>query len=165
MNEENRFNFTAIDFETANGKYESICQVGLVRIENGKIVKEIDLLVKPPNNAYHWGHSRVHGIKSKHTVNAPTFDQIWHHIEPYVFRKKIVAHNALFDTRCLRNVLKYYKLDIPPFDSECTVKIYNKNLAALCEEHQIEINHHHALSDAKACAELYLKYLQSSKLA
>lgn len=29
--------FTAIDFETAQGKRWSICQVGLVRIENGII--------------------------------------------------------------------------------------------------------------------------------
>lgn len=162
MPRNNKFDFTAIDFETANANYESICQVGLVRVEGGEIVKEIDLLVKPPENAYHWGHSRVHGIKKKDTINAPTFDEIWPQIEPYVFRKKIVAHNALFDTRCLRNVLKYYQIDIPPFSSECTVKIYNKNLAALCKEHQIELNHHDALSDAKACATLYLKYLEAS---
>lgn len=30
--------FTAIDFETANHKRESACSVGLVRVENEKVV-------------------------------------------------------------------------------------------------------------------------------
>lgn len=38
--------FTAIDFETAQGSRWSICQVGLVRIENGIVTKEINLLVQ-----------------------------------------------------------------------------------------------------------------------
>lgn len=32
--------FTALDFETATGFRNSICQVGLVRVENGIIVEE-----------------------------------------------------------------------------------------------------------------------------
>ena len=42
--------FTAIDFETAQGYRWSICQVGLVHVENGIITKEINILVQPPNN-------------------------------------------------------------------------------------------------------------------
>jgi len=38
-------NFTAIDFETANPDPWSICQVGLVRVEDGTITNEISLLV------------------------------------------------------------------------------------------------------------------------
>ena len=44
--------FTAIDFETANGYGYAICQIGLVRIENGIIVNEISILVQPPDNFY-----------------------------------------------------------------------------------------------------------------
>lgn len=43
--------FTAIDFETATGYRNSICQIGLVRIENGITSKEINLLVQPPENS------------------------------------------------------------------------------------------------------------------
>ncbi|HLS71356.1 MAG TPA: 3'-5' exonuclease [Chitinophagaceae bacterium] len=164
MFNEGPLDFTAIDFETANGRYESICQIGLVRFENGEIVKEIDCLVKPPENSYHWGNSRVHGLGSKDTKNAPTFDKLWHLMEPYIFRKRIVAHNSQFDAMCLRTVLKYYNLDIPPFDTVCTVKIYKKNLKKLCEEHDIELMHHNALSDARACAALYMKYLKKQNI-
>lgn len=37
--------FTALDFETATGYRNSICQVGLLRVENGIITQEINILV------------------------------------------------------------------------------------------------------------------------
>ncbi len=36
--------FTAIDFETAHGKRWSICQVGLVRVENSIITDQLSIL-------------------------------------------------------------------------------------------------------------------------
>lgn len=42
-------NFTAIDFETAQGYRWSICQVGFVRVENGIVIQEVDFLVQPPD--------------------------------------------------------------------------------------------------------------------
>ena len=38
--------FTAIDFETAQGYRWSICQVGLVRYENGIITNEVEKATK-----------------------------------------------------------------------------------------------------------------------
>ena len=71
-------NFTAIDFETAQGSRNSICQVGLIRIEKGIVTKEINLLVQPPDNYYWSRFTDIHGIAAKDTVNASTFDQLWH---------------------------------------------------------------------------------------
>ena len=76
--------FTAIDFETAQGYRWSICQVGLIRVENGEIVKQIDLLVQPPQNYYWDKFIDIHGISPEDTANAPTFDNIWPQIEPYI---------------------------------------------------------------------------------
>ena len=45
-------NFTAIDFETAHGKRWSICQVGIVQIEDGKIKGQLSVLIQPPDNFY-----------------------------------------------------------------------------------------------------------------
>lgn len=153
--------FTAIDFETAHAKNWSICQVGLVTVEDGIITKEVDILVQPPGNSYHWGNSRVHGINKKKTLNAPFFNEIWHEIEPFIANQNIVAHNAPFDRSCLRSVLTFYNFPIPDFEPHCTVKIYKRNLKFLCDLYGIEINHHDALSDARACAQLYIKYLNS----
>ena len=40
--------FTAIDFETAQGKRWSICQVGLVRVENQLFTEQLSIGVQLP---------------------------------------------------------------------------------------------------------------------
>ncbi len=153
-------NFTAIDFETASGYRNSICQVGLVQVENGIITNSLDLLVQPPNNYYWTNFIAIHGITPARTKNEPTFDQIWHLVEPYIKNQNVVAHNGFrFDFPVLDKTLLHYGLPIPDYGKYCTYKMYKSNLADLCKEHQIPLNHHNALSDARACAELYLKYL------
>ena len=57
--------------------------------------------------------------------------------------------------------LDYSELNIPE-KWECTLRIYRAKgykpatLSACCEIHDIELEHHQALSDARACAELFL---------
>ena len=96
-------NFTAIDFETATGYRNSICQVGLVRFENGCITQEINLLIQPPDN-YYWNQMiDIHGINAFKTANSPNFKQIWPTIEPYIHQQNVVAHNGFsFDFSCLK---------------------------------------------------------------
>ena len=153
-------NFTAIDFETAQVYRWSICQVGLVRVENGIITQEVNVLVQPPNN-YYWNRfTDIHGITAKDTLNSPTFAQVWHQIAPYIENQNVVAHNGFgFDFPVLSKTLDYYNLSTPDYNKFCTYRIYRTNLADLCKKHNIPLNHHDALSDAKACAELYLKHL------
>ena len=153
-------NFTAIDFETAQGYRWSICQVGLVRVENGIITQEVNVLVQPPYN-YYWNRfTDIYGIAAKDTLNSPTVAQVWHQIAPYIENQNVVAHNGFgFDFPVLSKTLDYYNLSTPDYNKFCTYKIYRTNLADLCKKHNIPLNHHDALSDAKACAELYLKYL------
>ena len=156
--------FTAIDFETAQGYRWSICQVGLVRVEHGKITNEINLLVQPPNNYYWEKFSNIHGITSSHTKNAPTFDKIWHKIEPYIKNQSVVAHNGLaFDFPVLDKTLEYCGMKAPDYNKNCTYRLFKDNLASLCSQYNIPLNHHDALSDAKACAELFLIHLQTAK--
>lgn len=151
---------TAIDFETATGYRNSICQVGLVQIKNGIVIQEVDFLVQPPDN-YYWNRfTDIHGISAKDTLNSPTFDQIWDQISPYIENQNVVAHNGFgFDFPVLDKTLFHYGLIIPNYTKFCTYKIYRSNLAILCEKYSIPLNHHNALSDARACGELYMKWL------
>jgi DNA polymerase III subunit epsilon len=153
--------FTAIDFETAQGKRHSICQVGLVRIEDGRITDKINKLVCPPDNFYHYKNIEIHGITPERTKDAPCFADVWSEIEPYIVGQTVVAHNAKFDVDCLSKTLDHYSLPKPQFEERCTYHIYKKPLRMLCTEYNIMLNHHDALSDALACAELYLRYLRS----
>ena len=154
--------FTAIDFETAHGKRWSICGVGLVRVEHGVIKEQLSFLVQPPDNFYWNNFIDIHGISPEMTANAPTFDQIWKQVEPFIKNQNIVAHNGFsFDFHCLNQTLEYYGITPPEYTGHCTYRIYRDNLASLCKKYNITLNHHDALSDARACAELFGMHLKT----
>jgi DNA polymerase-3 subunit epsilon len=151
--------FTALDFETANHKPYSICQVGLVRVENGIITEEIDILIKPPDNYYHYIFPGIHGITPQMTEDAPAFNKIWNQIKPFIHKQHVVAHNISFDKNCLKHVLSYYELKQPVYKEYCTYRIFGEGLESCCKTYKIKLVHHNALSDAKACAKLFLIHL------
>ncbi len=155
--------FTAIDFETSQGKRWSICQVGLVRIENGIVKEKFSILVQPPNNYYWDNFSEIHSITPDMTLNSPTFDKVWEAIEPLIQNQNLVAHNAKFDFTCLKQALGYYGIEEPEYTGHCTYRIFKKSLNILCEEFQIPLKHHDALSDALACSELFKIYLKNNE--
>lgn len=156
--------FTAIDFETAIGHHP--CSVGIVTVENGIIVDEYVTLIKPPNNLYSPYTTQVHGIYPRDTVNAKTFSQVFPEIQKRLQNRVVVAHNESFDRNVLAKSMALYNLDYNSLNIgvrwECTVKIYKAKglkptkLSDCCREMNIALNHHEALSDARACAKLYI---------
>lgn len=155
--------FTALDFETANHRGDSICQVGLVRYENGVATRELARLVRPPGNWFNARFTGIHGIHAGLTRLAPDFAALWPELEPYIAGQVVVAHNGpRFDFRVLRQSLARYGLAVPEYQGVCTLHIYGKGLAGLCAEHGIALDHHDALSDARACGELYLRSLRKT---
>ena len=161
-----RMNFVAIDFETATSNRNSACSVGIVTVENGVIVEEYHTLIQPPNNEYNWHNIQVHGINERDTYNSPKFDQIYPEIKRRLAGSTVIAHNESFDRSVLKKSMLEIGLDY--FDIElsekweCTMKIYKAKgyvpakLDACCRKHGIKLQHHDALSDARACAKLYL---------
>lgn len=159
-------NFVAIDFETAVSHH--ICAVGIVTVEKGEITDEYCTLVKPPGNEYNWHNIQVHGINPEDTLNAPSFVEIYPEIRKRISNRLIVAHNESFDRNVLiksmrDNGIEYSELNIPEM-WECTMKncraddnFPSGKLDECCEVLNIELNHHEALSDARACAMLYLR--------
>lgn len=157
--------FTAVDFETATWDPSSICQVGLVRVEEGETVATVNRLVKPPKNQYFYKNIEVHGIRPADTEDAPTFDVVWHEdMKHYIEDEVFVAHNAQFDVNCLQNTLAFYDEVQPHFEIRCTRIIFRRGLSYLSKKYKIPLNHHDALSDANACAQLYLKHLAHQNL-
>ena len=159
-------NFIAIDFETATGHPESACAVGIVTVSEGVIVDEFHTLIQPPNNEYWYRNIMCHGIKPVQTINSKTFDDCFHELQKRVQGQKVVAHNEAFDRNVLTKTMKYYglyydELELAP-KWECTCRIYRAkgyktaNLKYCSDRNNISLNHHEALSDARACAKLYL---------
>ncbi|HHT9106897.1 MAG TPA: exonuclease domain-containing protein [Candidatus Wujingus californicus] len=159
-------NFIALDVETAHGARWSICQIGLVQVNNGKVINQLSKLIKPPENKYSSRNIRIHGISSEITENSPLFPEIWNDIKPLVENQLIVAHNASFDIDCLIQTLKFYKLDIPDFAKvDCTFKRTGAKLSDLCQAMGIDLpDQHDALYDAEACAKIYLKLLNGEAI-
>lgn len=159
-------NFVAIDFETATSKRSSACSVGIVTVENGRIIEEYHTLIQPPNNEYNWHNVQVHGISESDTYNSPHFFQVYPEIKKRLAGNLVVAHNESFDRSVLKNTLveigiDYFDLEIAE-KWECTMKLFKAKgyvpakLDACCARHGIRLQHHDALSDARACAQLYL---------
>jgi len=158
-------NYVAIDFETATSKRNSVCSVGIVTVEDGEIIEEYHALIQPPNNEYNWHNIQVHGINEDDTINSPSFESIYHEIETRLKGKTVVAHNESFDRSVLKNAMETINIPYSEIDIadkwECTMKIFKSKgykpakLNICCDFHGIELQHHDALSDARACAKLY----------
>lgn len=156
--------FTAIDFETAISYHP--CAVGIVTVEDGIIVDEFVTLIQPPYNRYSPHTIKVHGIYPHDTVDSKSFGEVFPEIKKRLENRVIVAHNERFDRMVLYKSMVAYGLDYDDLNIgdqwQCTVKIYRAKgfrpakLSDCCHKMDIELNHHEALSDARACAKLYL---------
>ncbi|MFV0140913.1 3'-5' exonuclease [Empedobacter falsenii] len=157
--------FVALDFETANQHRSSVCSIGLVFVENTKIVDSFYELIKPTPNFYCNWATDIHGIKYWDTIYSFEFPEIWKHIAKQIKDLPLVAHNSVFDESCLRAVLSAYELPIHQNPFYCTYR-KSKNLFPELPNHQLHTvsehlgfkleNHHNALADAKACAHIAL---------
>lgn len=154
-------NFTALDFETATPEHNSICQIGLVVVSNGLIIKRYSSLIKPPNNHYEYHNIQVHKIQPFMTEGAPYFYEIWEEISKHIIGQHVVCHNARFDLMKLSQTLDFFNIKLPNLTYSCTMELFGGGLDNCCKEHNIAFsNHHDALADAEACAMLFLKYLE-----
>jgi DNA polymerase III subunit epsilon len=150
----------AIDFETANRQPNSACALGIVQIEDRTIVHEEVFLIRPPS--YHFEFTKIHGIMWCDVAQAPTFQQVWTQIEDRIASADaLVAHNASFDRRVLYACCDLYRIPHPTQQFFCTValarerwNLYPTKLPDVCRYLNISLNHHQALSDARACAEI-----------
>ena len=107
--------FAAIDFETANSERSSVCSVGVVIVRNNEIVDSFYSLINPEPNYYNYWCTKVHGLTSRDTDDAPVFPEVWKRIAPLVEGLPLVAHNSPFDESCLKAVFRVYQMDYPDY--------------------------------------------------
>jgi DNA polymerase III subunit epsilon len=166
-------NFVAIDFETATNFRSSACAVGIVTVEEGIVTERFYSLIEPPENIYYQRNIAVHGITAEMTENAPSFPDVYPEIKKRMKNKTIVAHNESFDRSVLKKTMEYFALDYSELNLaekwECTLRMCRKekiqpaNLQACANRFRIPLNHHEALSDALACAKLFVILSKNSQ--
>ncbi len=158
--------FLALDFETADYGPDSACALGLVRVEEGRVVRKESFLIKPPRASFYF--TWVHGITWEDVRNEPTFAERWPLIEEMARGVSFfVAHNASFDRGVLNACCARYGIAVPDIPFQCTVKLSRRlwnirptNLPSVCRHFAIPLNHHDALSDTEACAEIMIRALK-----
>ncbi len=154
--------FTAIDFETANGFRGSPCAVGLTKVRGGRVVDEASWLMRPPSGHDHFEYHnvRIHGIRSEDVAGRPRFGELFPEIGAFIGDDILAAHNAAFDLGVIRSGLEVSGLRGPAYDYVCTVmlsrrcySLVSNSLPFAAEEAGVPlVNHHDAAEDARACA-------------
>lgn len=160
--------FVALDVETANPNYASICAVGAARFDDGVVVEELYQLVDP-RDAFGSQHVRIHGIQAADVVGQPIFRELAPELESFV-DGSLVVHHGHFDRNAITQAAQRWNLPPPRWhwlDSAQTARRAwpqfsqgGYNLANVCQTIGYQFQHHHALEDAKAAGEVVLAAAQ-----
>lgn len=164
--EDTALDFTALDFETANGFRGSPCSVGLVRVRGGQPVERAYWLMRPPAgfDRFDARNVRIHGITAGQVASAPRFGDLFPDLAGFIGEDPVVAHNAGFDIGVIESALEVSGMDIPQIDYACSLVMARRTydlpsyaLPVAAREAGYELrNHHDALADAEACARIMI---------
>lgn len=165
-----RFDFVAIDFETANRQPNSACSIGIVAVKNGEIVDSFYSLINPKHSNFNSYNVSIHGITPVMVSDSPTLADLLpvlkRFISPHI---PIFAHNAKFDSEVFQASAGVDLSDLSFADTIDIAKMYglkHYKLNECADFFGIDCGHHHnALDDALTCAQIALMAERDSKCA
>jgi len=159
--------FAAIDFETANRELSSVCSVGVVVVREGRIAGRLHRLIRPRPEYYNCFNTSIHGMTAADTADAPWFPEVWEEVAAGIEGLPLVAHNSPFDEGCLRAAHRVFGMNYTRYDFYCTCRASRRLFGSRLPNHRLPTvaahigfdlrNHHHALADAEACAEIAIR--------
>ncbi|WP_077367525.1 PolC-type DNA polymerase III [Anaerosalibacter sp. Marseille-P3206] len=166
--EELNTEYVVFDIETTGFSpiNDKITEIGAVKIKDGKIVDKYNQLINPqipiPEKIV-----KLTGITDELVSNKPKVDEILPEFFDFIKGSVLVAHNASFDVGFIRHNLSNIglKLENPVLDTLELSRVLFPNL----KSHKLNIvakhlnvsleNHHRAVDDAKATADIFLNCL------
>ncbi len=157
--------FSVVDLETTGlfpKKHDRILEIAVIQIDSrGTILNEFATLVNPGRDV---GATEIHGIETRHILDAPKFAEIAGDVTGALAGSVLVAHNARFDWGFL--VSEYARLGyrLPDAPTVCTLRLVtnrlpdapSRRLSVVCE--YLGVPHgdsHTALGDARATAAVF----------
>lgn len=158
--------FVVFDLETTglSSKNDMITEIGAVRVKNGQVVETFSQLVNPqipiPPKI-----TELTGITNEMVAGMPTIESVIKRFKEFFKDSILVAHNASFDIGFIREKLKAYNITFnnPVLD---TLELSRAVFTGL-KSHKLNIvakhldvsllNHHRAVDDATATAEIMIK--------
>ncbi|WP_229503501.1 exonuclease domain-containing protein [Nesterenkonia sedimenti] len=166
-------NFTAVDFETANGFRGSPCAIGMVRVRDGNVDELFFKRMRPPQGFDRFDPRNVdiHGITAERVAAEPRFADLFAQIREFIGGDTLVAHNATFDLEVFESALEVSGLSSPGLRALCSVRLAravyqleSHALPAAAEEAGFHLkHHHHALWDARAAAAIVVDIAERQK--
>ena len=157
----------SFDVETPNHRNDRICAIGISIIENDHIIDSFSYLVNPECE-FDQRNTEIHGISQDMVKESPSFADIWLEVRSLFLENLVVAHNATFDLNVLKKTLLAYDIHESMVLYACTMRMSKKigipvndyKLPTLCEYFGCSLkDHHDAMSDSNACANIFCKLL------
>tara|TARA_Y100001968_G_scaffold102797_1_gene92770 strand:+ start:9784 stop:10665 length:882 start_codon:yes stop_codon:yes gene_type:complete len=162
----NGLNFVALDVETANEDHSSICQIGLARFIDGKLVDELMTLIDPLQE-FSQANIDIHGIGPRQVSGKQTLVDFIEDFWAFIGSDVLVTHTA-YDRTAITKATGYYRLkqvnNVQWLDSaRVTRRAWTQfsdrgyGLANICKHLGIHFDHHDALEDAIACGKVFVE--------
>lgn len=157
--------FVALDVETANADFASICSIGLVHFRGGAVFKTLTVLVDPEDE-FDPINIGIHGIRPEDVAGKPTMAKVFPIIGAALQDTAIVHHSPFDRTALARAADRYGTGGLPCFWLD-TLQVARRTwdfknnggygLANLASAFGIQFSHHDAAEDARAAGLILLR--------
>lgn len=165
--------YLAVDVETANSDYSSLCQIGIAKFNNGHVVDTWSSLINP-EEGFDYFNVELHGIDEDTVKDAPKFDEVYSELNSWL-AEQVTVHHMPFDRIAITRACEKYGLEpIQPIWLD-SAKIARRaweqfaykgyGLSNIAEFLSIEFEHHDALEDAIAAGKLVYQACNTTDLS
>ena len=147
-----------------------IIEIGAVRVEEGRIVDKFSSFVNP-DVPIPFEIEKLTGINDNMVLDAPKIDRILPEFLEFCRGAVMVAHNAGFDISFIKENARQQGLEFNPtvLDTVSLARVLLPNLNrfkldTVAKELKINLaNHHRAVDDAGATAEIFVRFIKMLK--
>jgi DNA polymerase-3 subunit epsilon len=167
------FDFIALDVETANADFASICSIGLAHFKSGELFKTLTIL--DPEDDFDPINISIHGITPESVAGRPNMGRVFPVIAA-ALSDVLVVHHSHFDKTALNRAAIKHGTGFLPCVWLDTLRVARRawpslaadgrgyGLARLAAEFSIDFQHHDAAGDARAAGLLMLRAMNDSGL-
>lgn len=175
VNEDNQTlddTFVVFDIETTgfSSVKDKIIEIGAVKVEKGKIISRYSTFVNP-EVPIPFEITKLTSITDAMVIDAPKIENVLPEFMEYVGDAVLVAHNAGFDVGFIEENCKRLGIErkLTSVDTVALARVllptlsrYKLNVVAKALGISLE-NHHRAVDDAGATAEIFVKFVEMLK--
>ncbi|MDF2840213.1 MAG: polymerase alpha subunit [Clostridia bacterium] len=170
---EDKFSFdddiVIFDIETTglSASADRITEIGAVKIRNREVIERYSTLINP-EMAIPYKITELTGITNEMVADQRTIKDVMPEFLNFVGNCPLVAHNAMFDWGFIRTKASElgYNLNSTIIDTLQLARILlpdlkKHKLNLICQHLNIKLeNHHRAVHDAEATAQMFLKFVE-----